>query len=240
MSSIKPTEYFDLFWQQSAYTPFNIKAFAAAQEQYAASDKPVSILEYPAKPQTLVLPKTTANYLARRRGSVRTFGSQTLSKRELGKLFSSFYAFNGLEHRAYPSAGGSYAMEVFCITNKVAGLNGKILYYNPDIHAVSVLGKAPTWQELSPNVNLVATGVPQCLFIFVLFPQRLTAKYVERGGRFGLIEAGAAMQQLALQLAGSRSLKGVAIGGLIDEYWLTLLGLNKSGAMVVLGYACGK
>lgn len=231
---------FDLFWEDSTYSRFNVKEFAAAQEQFAGRDKAASIIEYPALPHKLPLPRTSANSLARRRKSERTFTDTPLSEREFSTLLSSFYAFNGAEHRAYPSAGGSYAVEVFAVANNVAGFAGKLVYYNPDLHAVSVLGSAPDWNELSPNVNVQTDGAPQCLLLFVLFPERLTAKYLERGGRFALIEVGLAVQQLALQIAGSRKLKGVAVGGLLDDYWLKLLGLNKAEAKIALGYVCGK
>jgi hypothetical protein len=48
------------------------------------------------------------------------------------------------------------------------------------------------------------------------------------------------IKQLTLQIAGSRKLKGVAVGSLLDDYWLQLLRLNKREAKIVLGYACGK
>jgi SagB-type dehydrogenase family enzyme len=234
------SDSFDSFWEKSTYSRFNIKEFAAVQEQYSASDKVESILEYPSAPTKLALPKTKTNYLAKRRKSERTFSGKSLTRREFGALLSSFYAYNGPEHRSYPSAGGSYAVEVFCIANNVTGFSGKVLYYNPDIHAVSIIDNAPSWDKLSDNINVLTSDTPQCILVFVLFPDRLTAKYLERGGRFGLIEVGAAMQQLANQIAGSKTLKGVAAGGMIDDYWLKVLGLNKTEAKIALGYLCGK
>lgn len=231
---------FDLFWQESTYSRFNVKEFAAVQEQYSAKDKVLSVLEYPSTPLKLTLPKTAANRLAKKRKSERVFSDKPLTKRELGIILSSFYAYNGPEHRSYPSAGGSYAVEIFCIANKIDSYTGKILYYNPDLHAVSILGSAPAWDKLSDNVNVLTEGIPQCILIFVLFPERLTAKYLERGGRFGLIEVGAIVQQLAIQIASSKKLKGVPAGGLVDDYWLETLGLSKNEAKIALGYLCGK
>ena len=45
---------------------------------------------------------------------------------------------------------------------------------------------------------------------------------------------------LALQIADSRSLKGVAVGGLFDDFWKQKLGLDKTKAHIVLGYLVGK
>jgi SagB-type dehydrogenase family enzyme len=238
--AVSNSEAFDAFWEASAYSQYNLKEFAAAQEEYSAKEKSDALLEYPATYDKLPISKSKVNDLAKKRGSVRVFGDKPLSKREFATLLSSFYAFNGLEHRSYPSAGASYSVEVFSVANNIDGFTGKVLYYNPDEQAVSVIGAAPSWSELSSNINVTTSGMPHCVFIFVLFPNRLTAKYLERGGRFGLIEVGAAMQQLALQIAGSKNLKGVAAGGLVDNYWLQVLRLDPNEAKVALGYLCGK
>lgn len=234
------SEMFDAFWEASSFNRYNIKEFAVAQEKYSAKVRMEPILEYPFKPRSLPIPKTLTNYLGKRRKSERTFSKKPLSRREFSTLLSSFYAYNGIEHRAYPSAGASYAVEIFCVANNVTGYNGKVLYYNSDLHAVSIIGKAPVWVSLSDKVNVQTVGTPQCIIVFVLFPNRLTSKYLERGGRFGLIEVGAAIQQLANQIAGSSKLKGVAAGGLLDDFWLRTLGLDAKEAKIVLGYLCGK
>lgn len=71
--------------------------------------------------------------------------------------------------------------------------------------------------------------------VATLFPDRLTAKYGERGGRFALLEAGAVMQQLSLT-ATDLGVAGVVMGGLLDGYWL---GLTRTGAVVAFGYLVG-
>lgn len=238
--NVSADEHFENFWEASSYSKINIRDFASAQEQYNSKDKEDSILEYPAKPTTLPLPKSRVNKIAKKRQSERTFSDQALSEKELGQILSSFYAHNGLEHRAYPSAGASYALEIYCIANHVENHSGKILYYNPDLHAVSEIGIAPSWSDATDNIYVETVGVPQCILVMVLFGHRLSEKYLERGGRFGLIEVGAAVQQLSLQIAESKNLKGVAAGGLIDDYWLEQLNLSSEEAKVALGYLCGK
>jgi nitroreductase len=74
--------------------------------------------------------------------------------------------------------------------------------------------------------------------VFVLFPDRATAKYGERGGRFALIEVGHAAQNLALRLV-AEGMAGCEAGGLLDEPVKALLRLDGTGAQVALGYACG-
>jgi nitroreductase len=112
-------------------------------------------------------------------------------------------------------------------------------YYNHDNHSLSVVGPLPGWNELAAGVNLeVAAGVPQVVVVFVVFPERATAKYGERGGRFALIEVGHAAQNLALRLV-AEGMVGCEAGGLLDEEIKRLLRLERTGAQIALGYACG-
>jgi hypothetical protein len=48
------------------------------------------------------------------------------------------------------------------------------------------------------------------------------------------------MQQASLAVAGSRRMKGVVVGGLLDSVWLRTLGLVGTDARVVVGYLVGR
>lgn len=234
-------DYYEQFWEASAYSPYNLAELAAQQEAFAGQSEQASVLEYPATPRVLPLPKRNPlTPIEDNRRSSRAFTGEPLSQKDFGLLLASFRATSSLEHRTYPSAGARYALEVFCIPLQVENYEPQLLYYNPDLHATSVIGPAPSWTELAPNINLNAAKPPQCLIIFASLPQRLTDKYGERGGRFALLECGAAMQQLALHIASTRHLIGCPIGGLVDEYWNTLLELQGDRAQIMLGYACGQ
>jgi SagB-type dehydrogenase family enzyme len=232
---------FDDFWQASSLDQFNIQKFAAQLSGYDSDSKELQ-LDYPLSAVTLPKTKGTLNRIAKKRVSDRTFSSKPLSKREVSRVLSSFYAWNGLEHRGFPSAGATYTTEVFCVTFNIEGaFNAKVLYYDPASHGLVTLPiKPPNWKDASKSLNIEIVGEPQMLLLFVSFPSRAIAKYGERGGRFMLLEAGAAMQQLALQLAASKNLKGVAAGGLLDSTWLKLLNLEDKDACLTLGYLVGK
>lgn len=231
---------YEEFWQASSYSPFNLAEMGNLQETFSGQRQQPSLLEYSAKP--LPLPRLKRHALAgieNNRKSVRQFTDNPLSMQDLSNLLSSFRALDSLEHRTYPSAGGRYGLEIFCAALHVEGLERELFYYNADLHAMSTIGKTlPSWKELSPYVNLTTNQPPQCLLIFVSFPDRLTAKYAERGGRFALIECGAAMQQLTLHIAATKHLGGCPIGGLVDRYWTDLLDLDQT-AQIMLGYGCG-
>ena len=115
------------------------------------------------------------------------------------------------------------------------------MYYDAEKHGVVVVSdSAPTWDEASMALNMNIEGTPDLLIVFVTFSDRAIAKYGERGGRFALLEVGAAMQQLSLQLAESTNMKGVVVGGMLDEVWKQTLNLQNTNAHITLGYLVGK
>lgn len=231
--------FFDKFWQASSLDKFNVQQFAAQLSNYDSDNKEL-LLEYPTSPA--ILPKTNSrlNKIAAQRKSDRSFSGEQFSKKELGLLLSSFYGWNGLEHRGFPSAGATYATEIYGVAFRVKEYNGKIFYYDPEKHGITVTGDAPTWEEASTSLNMSITGTPSLLLVFVIFPERALAKYGERGGRFALLEAGAAMQQLSLQVAESSNMKGVVVGGMLDEVWKSFLNIGGTEAKIALGYLLGK
>lgn len=231
---------FDDFWEASSLSIFNIGDFSRALSVYEDDDKEL-LLEYPTSPRPLPSPSTRLGRIARRRHSGRTFSGAEVSERELGALLSSLRAWNGLEHRGYPSAGATYVTEVFCVGFHAASLTGTIAYYDAERHGlVEVSRDAPTWDDVRARANATIDGTPGLLLLFVAFPGRATVKYGERGGRFALLEVGAAMQQVSLAIAESRRLKGVILGGLLDESWVQSLGLGGTDAHIVVGYIIGK
>lgn len=232
--------FFDKFWEASSLDKFNVQQFSQQLNAYDSDNKEL-LLEYPADPTLLSNGRTQLNKIAKKRKSDREFSQTQLSIKELGILLSSFYAWNGLEHRGYPSAGATYVTEIFCVAFNVEGYSGKVFYYDPEKHGVVVISnEGPSWAEASKSLNMSIEGTPNLLFIFVTFPERAIAKYGERGGRFALLEAGAAMQQLSLQVAASRTLKGVIVGGMLDPEWLKILNLVHTNASISVGYLIGK
>ena len=113
------------------------------------------------------------------------------------------------------------------------------MHYDPALHALTAVSDLPPWSACRDAVNLEdCVGIPHVVVVFIVLPERITAKYGERGGRFALIEVGHAAQNLALRLAAS-GLAGCELGGMFDERVKALLGLDGTTAQVALGYACG-
>ncbi|PKL30754.1 hypothetical protein CVV43_05440 [Candidatus Saccharibacteria bacterium HGW-Saccharibacteria-1] len=237
---IDDESFYDIFWDNTNLSRLNMAQFANQISLYQPEYKE-QMLEYPDKPNLLPLPKSKINKITKNRVSDRDFTDKVMTKKELGLIFSSFYAWNSLEHRSYPSAGATYSLEIFCISYNTEILNNKILYYDAENHGLSSTNNsAPSWKESTEPLNYNNEISPNLLVIYVIFPSRVTNKYGDRGGRFALLEAGAAMQQLSLQIAESNVLKGVVLGGLMDDFWKSKLGLKDTDAQIACGFLIGK
>ena len=229
---------FRLFWENSKLNARTAQGFAERLDEDARTAPRVAQLFYPGASHALPRPTDPLAEVMRRRRSDRAFGAAPLDERQLGSLFHAFvHSDDG--RRALPSAGGKYPIEVFAFLLRVQGpLAGAIVHYAGDVHGVTRVGTCPLWDELAGSVGLAVEGVPAALFVFAALPERATAKYGERGGRFLLLECGHYAQNLALRAA-AEGLVGVATGGLHDDRVRTWLGLDRTGAMIPLGYACG-
>ena len=232
-------ELFELFWENSSLSGATIAAWGAAMEDYAGSQAPPGALRYPGPDLPLHRPRDRRLEALQRRRSTRRFADRPLHEKQLGALLAAFAAF-GDGRRTYGSAGGTYPLEIFCLCNNVGGpAAGQVAYYNADNHSLTAVRPLPPWQEYAHAVNLdCGETVPQVLVVFALMAERVTEKYGERGGRFALMDVGAAAQTLALRLEQER-LVGCACGGLLDGEVKRLLGLEGTSAQIALGYACG-
>ena len=232
-------ELYELFWCNSALSRATIAAWGAAMEDYAGADAPPASLRYPGPDLPLHHPSDRKLGELRARRSERRFSERALSAKQLGAVLAAFAAFDG-ERRTYGSAGGTYPLEIFCLLNNVAGpAGGHVAYYNADNHSLTAVRPLAPWAQYAGAVNLdCGDTVPQLVVVFALMAERVTAKYGERGGRFALMDVGAAAQTLALRLA-AEGLAGCACGGLLDGEIKRLLGLEATSAQIALGYACG-
>lgn len=234
------TALYHLFWENSKLGPVTLPAFRRRIDDHLATEPERDELRYAGEPVRLSRPRDALERVTRARRSVREFDDRPLAARRLGPLFSAFCG-TGDGSRAYPSAGATYPLEIFALLPNVDGaLGGTAVHHDPDAHALTVVAHLPAWEDYREAVDLEgATGTPHVIVVFVLFPERITGKYGERGGRFALIEVGHAAQSLALRLARS-GMVGCEIGGLLDERVKALLRLEGTPAQIALGYACGR
>lgn len=233
------TPFFHDFSEAAALDESNLVELARRMEAFDPGTDELR-LAYPQAPTPLDRPRRSAlDRLAAGRRSRREFGGRPIASGRFSALLGAARAWNGPEHRAHPAAGARYAVELFAVCWAVDGWSGRMLYYDPVEHGVIALpDPAPTWAETLPKLGLTVTGMPGCLLIAMVFPDRLTAKYGELGGRFALLEAGAVMQSLSLATT-AQGLRGVVAGGLQERPWLRTLGLDRTSARLAFGYLAG-
>lgn len=239
MSEDSPSPLFDLFWENSKLSEANIGEFQKMMELYSGSEHEQPALQFPSTDLQLPRPRDRLSKHMQKRSSQRRFANKPITRKQLGSLLAAF-AKNAQGGRAYPSAGATYSVEVFCLVNNYSGeLHQKVCYYNSDNHSLSVIDDLPAWQEYASSINLDTDDTtPSVVFVFAIMSSRTTAKYGERGGRFALIEVGHAAQNLSLRLV-QEEMIGTAMGGLLDNQVKALLGLQDTTTQIALGFACG-
>lgn len=145
---------FELFWENSKLNPVTARSFAAQVASYSTCGRRPPVLRFPTPDVVLERPTDLLASLMARRQSARAFSRKPVSASQLGRVFGAFAA-SAQGSRTFPSAGATYAVEIFCLLNNVEGpLNGHAVYYNHDRHSVSVVGEIPSWEEYADTVNI--------------------------------------------------------------------------------------
>lgn len=227
----------ELFWANSAVTRVGVERLRRRIDSYLPTEGP-RLLTYPPADIPLPRPRDGLARLQSRRQSRREFGPGQLTLGQLGGVLGGLAA-NDRGTRAYPSAGGLYPLETFCLANAVGGgLSGKVLCHNPDNHTLSVAGPLPPWDGWRDALNFACASPPQAVVVLVAFPDRTLDKYGPLGARFVLIEVGHAAQNLALRVE-QEGLAGCELGAVVEHEMVPLLGLEGERAWIPLAYAVG-
>jgi len=226
---------FDLFWEDTNLNEKNIIKFVSDFDNQKDVHNKIKYCSIDLK---LTLPKDKLFKVMAKRHSDRDYNNYQMRIRELSSLFSCFAEVD--YHRLLPSAGGKYPIEVYAMCFNVEGkLNHKVVYYNYWDNSLSIIAECDDWSKVEKSTSLLLEGAPSILFLFVAFPDRVVAKYGERGGRFLLVESGHYLQNLSLRVA-YENLKGVEVGGLLDNEIKEYLKLGGTNAIITMGFACGK
>ncbi|QWF77056.1 nitroreductase family protein [Amycolatopsis sp. CA-230715] len=229
---------FDDFWTASRLTPVTQRRFAERLREYRPEFSGTDPFALPGRYHALRRSADGLDRTFRRRRSSREFREEPLPAKQLGMVLA---ALADDETRSYPSAGGLYPLRCYpLLLNVRHELGGRVCRYEPSRHAVQDVAPCPSWAELAPMMGASGTDGPgpQLVLAFVLADEPLVAKYGVRGGRFGLIEAGSAVQSVALRLAAER-LGGYLLGGAADTPVLDLLGLAGQPVRLAAALAAG-
>jgi SagB-type dehydrogenase family enzyme len=130
-------------------------------------------------------------------------------------------------HRAAPSAGATYPLEVYFVALRVSGLVPGVYHYAIADHAVELLRYGADSASLSRwTLHQPYISDSNVVFIITSFTTRIYPRYGERGYRYMLLEAGHIGQNLNL-LATAYGLGALCIGGFVDAAVSRLIGVNE-------------
>jgi len=154
--------------------------------------------------------------LARRR-SVRRYGPQALALSAVSQLLWAAQGITGAgDRRTAPSAGALYPLELHLLATRVEGLAAGLHRYVPAMHALQgevTQATAATMEQAALGQS--AVGAAAAVVVITAVQARSAGKYGARATRYVAFEAGAAAQNLALQVT-ALGLGAVVIGG-FDE-----------------------
>lgn len=202
-------------------------------------DATARIIDLPA-PDELDLPDFSLREAIEQRRSVRSFSRQSLTLKELAYLL---WCTQGVQRRVttedsegrpvertfrtVPSAGARHAFETYLGVNNIEGLPRGLYRYLAlehklvEIHLDDSFGKAVALACLNQTWMASAAAV----FMWVADVERMTWRYVERGYRYMLLDAGHVCQNLYL-CAESIGCGACAIAAYDDDAVNELLGLD--------------
>jgi SagB-type dehydrogenase family enzyme len=152
------------------------------------------------------------------RRSIRDFSRASLTLADAAALL---WAAQGVTHpdglRTAPSAGALYPLETFLVAQRVEDLPIGVYHYLPDGHALAVVPRAGTPQDLAAAaLGQECVERAAAVIVFTAEPVRTTRKYGERGLRYVHLEAGHAAQNVCLA-AVALGLGTVVVGAFDDD-----------------------
>ncbi len=142
--------------------------------------------------------------------------------------------------RPFPSAGALYPLEIYPVVMDVAGLASGVYHYDAVNHALSCLRREDA-RTAMPGFDFQPGFKKQASVVLVVTAVllRSMAKYLDRGYRFVMNEAGALTQNMHLTVL-ARGLSGCVWGGFCDEDVAAYVGADGTKEIVVLGFIVGK
>ncbi len=166
-----------------------------------------------------------------KRRSVRRYRSEPLSIAQVSQVLWSAQGITGRGgHRAVPSAGATYPLELFLLTGDgtVDSLEAGIYHYNVDSHSLSLHQRGDFRRELARaalDQGFIATA-PIDIVVCALY-QRTSYRYGKRGERYVHMEVGHVGENVHLQVL-TLGMATVMVGAFEDDEVGKVLGLEAA------------
>lgn len=231
MRAVQP-DPIDDFWAATELNDVTVGEFVARLNAFPPTDDSSHPWARAGQPHAL------GDVPAWPRRSTRAFGDRALTGDEVALVLRAL-AGDESGRRAYAGAGALYSVRaVAFLLHCDHPLNGRLALHHPGQHALYDIAACPDWADLAEVLGgRDADGTPALAIALVADESTLRAKYGPRGTRFALLEAGAALHQLALATA-EAGLAGYATGGGLDTAVCALARLPRS-ARFIAGYLVG-
>lgn len=193
-----------------------------------------------------VPPKADFFDLVKQRKSRRDFGRRPITKREISILLgyscgNMKQTENGHYHRAQPSAGARFPIEVYPLVFRSGkDLEAGLYHYNVKKHALDVLWKHE-FADKDIDALFAYPWVKNAAVAFIMTSVfwRTQNKYGARGYRYILLEAGHIGQNIYLATE-ALGLKCCALVGTRDETIEKLIDIDGTTESIVYALAAGK
>lgn len=197
-------------------------------------------------PSALDIPSMDLRAIVDQRRSLRRYQEQALSQVELSYLLWMTQGVKEITSRPstlrpVPSAGARHAFETFLLVNRVEGLVPGLYRFAASQHALVPLDTSEAIREdiihACWDQKQIRGGA--VTFLWVAVTERMTWRYVERGYRYLLLDAGHICQNLYLA-AEAISCGACAIGSFDDARLNQVMDLDGENLFVLYLASVGK
>ncbi|MBK8459715.1 MAG: SagB/ThcOx family dehydrogenase [Micropruina sp.] len=178
--------------------------------------------------------------------SCRAFTPEPLSLAELAALLRFGYGVEqrsgpSMQDRPAPSGGGLYPLELTVLVRAVEGLEPGVHHYVPAANGLERMREGKLPPELLTYLFMGQPWVAEAAVTLVISfaGERSLTKYVDRGYRYALLEAGHVMQNVNL-VAVALGLGSVNLGGFFDDELAGLLRIDPEKEVCLYGCALGR
>jgi len=240
-----------VFHENTKLGPLTTRSYAAWILNFAKSHAVQQTLQEAFKLYTLMerveLPRVDARtelerFIADRR-SVRMFSGAPIDVAELARLLAFTYGRTGprQQFRAVASAGALYPLELYVAAFAVDGLPPALYHFGAETGHLDVVESGECRAAFKDVVAGQGIDIDRAALAVVITAafRRNTVKYLDRGYRMVLMEAGEAAQNLCL-LATSMTLGTCLLGGFNDDLLSEMLGIDGVNEAPLLPIVVGR
>lgn len=256
LSSLRfESELFEVFHENTKLGRLSGRAYGAHVSRFLSSPALCRMTEraykvYSLGDQVELDPVPAASELERTiaaRRSERRFTGEPIGRDDLSRLL--FYSYGrtdaGGRFRAVASGGGLYPLEIYVVPHRVEGLERWLYHYDVEHHRLDVVAREDRWDAAKGCVWMQDMKDPDqaaALILVTAVFERSTMKYLDRGYRLVLMEAGEVGHAMLLT-ATSLGLGAYALGGFLDDELSGLLeidGIDEAPLLPIVVGARGR